>query len=297
MATIAFGAALSHSPLMNFPISKDHEQLERFKLAVQGLAAQLSETKPDVLVVFGPDHFRTLFFDLMPAFVIGSGKVAGWGDWDTPSGPFATKPDLAQHILEHVLQDGFEPAFSRDLKVDHGITQPIQLMNFEETAILPIVINAAGKPLPMPSRCHAFGASVGRAIASFPEDLRVAVLASGGLSHDPPAPSDENALHGRTNGFAGNRGRESALMNRVAALQARINPDWDRMVLSHFAAGSAKALASNLTTESIFEAAGSGGQEIRTWIALAATLGDPRMNVVCYEPIEALITGMGVIST
>src|SRR5205814_9802795 len=118
----------------------------RFTSALQEVRRRLEAAKPDVLVIFGPDHFRTLFYDLMPAFVIGIGSVEGWGDWDTPRGPFITHPVFAKYILDNVLRDGFEPAFSRDLKIDHGVTQPLQLLNATPTAIVPILINAAGPP-------------------------------------------------------------------------------------------------------------------------------------------------------
>jgi 2,3-dihydroxyphenylpropionate 1,2-dioxygenase len=61
--------------------------------------------------------------------------------------------------------------------------------------------------------------------------------------------------------------------------------------------GEARTLAGRLNTESIFEAAGNGGQEIRTWFAAAGALEDARMDLLSYEPIDELITGMGVIVT
>lgn len=297
MAEIVFGAALSHSPMMNFPLKKDQAKVDRFKAAVGGIARQLQAAAPDVILIFGPDHFRTLFYDLMPSFVIGIGSIEGWGDWDTPRGPFTPHPLLAEHLLRTTLEDGFEPAFSREIKVDHGVTQPLELLGLTAMAVIPVVINAAGPPLPTPLRCHAFGSAVGSAIRSYPQDLRVAVLASGGLSHDPPAPAGENMLHGRTNGFAGSREREAQLIARADILQLRINPQWDRRVLAHFEQGTVSVLASELNTESVFEEAGNGGQEVRTWIALAGTLGDAKMKLAYYEPIDELITGMGVIST
>src|SRR4051812_18387891 len=103
MANIVFGAALSHSPLINFVAKRDHEQIQTFTAALQEVRGRLEATKPDVLVIFGPDHFRTLFYDLMPAFVIGIGSVEGWGDWDTPRGPFVTNPVFAKHILDNLL--------------------------------------------------------------------------------------------------------------------------------------------------------------------------------------------------
>src|SRR5438874_1995484 len=128
MAQIVFAGALSHSPMMNFPIEKDHDQVERFKAAVTEMGTRLREAKPDVLVMLGPDHFRALFYDLMPAFTIGVDRVAGWGDWNTPGGPFPTNTELAKHILNTALCEDFDLAFSHEIKVDHGITQPLQLL-------------------------------------------------------------------------------------------------------------------------------------------------------------------------
>ena len=295
MASIVFGGALSHSPMMNYPITRDHAPVERFRSAVREMGVRLRAAKPDAIVLFGPDHFRALFYDLMPAFTVGLHGISGWGDWNTPEGPFPASPGFGESIVQALLADGFEPAFSHELKVDHGITQPLQLMNLEAVPLLPIVVNAAAPPLPTPSRCHAFGAAVGRAIRNAPQNLRVAVLASGGLSHDPPKPSDENCLHGRTNGFAASRERETRLISKATVLQSRINPEWDRMVLDHFISGEVGTLAGKLTTQSIFEAAGNGGQEIRTWFAAAGALEDARMELLSYEPIDELITGMGVI--
>jgi 2,3-dihydroxyphenylpropionate 1,2-dioxygenase len=298
MATIVFTGAMSHSPMMNFPVDKefDREQIQRFKAAVTEMGNRLRQNRPDTIVIFGPDHFRALFTDLMPSFVIGTGEMRGFGDWNTPVGPFRTNPALANHLVDETLKSGFDPAFSREIKVDHGITQPLQLLDLD-ASIVPVLFNAAAPPLPTPERCHQFGTAVARAIKNFPGDLRVAIIASGGLSHDPPAPSSENALHGRTNGFAASRERETRLMNNVAALKARINPPWDRRILDHFCRGSVLSISRQLTTESIFADAGNGGQEIRTWIAAAGAAGDHPMNLLCYEPIDTLVTGMGVVVT
>jgi 2,3-dihydroxyphenylpropionate 1,2-dioxygenase len=283
--------------MMNLPIPKDHDRVARFKLAVAEFAARLRAAKPDVLVIFGPDHFRALFYDLMPAFTIGIDRVAGWGDWNTPVGPFLIHPRLANHVVRTCLAHDIDITFSYDLKVDHGVTQPLQLMQLEDLPIVPIIVNSAGVPLPHLRRCHQLGEIVRRAIASFDADLQVAIIASGGLSHDPPKPSAENTLHGRTNGFAGSRERETRLMNIADQLQSRINVDWDRHVLSRFVEGQVAELTGEMTEESIFAAAGNGAQEIRTWIAMAGALADSPMRVLSYEPIDALITGMGVITT
>lgn len=304
MAEIVLGGALSHSPLINMKPEQDRELIGRFEDGVAELSRRVREVEPDVVLVFGPDHFRSLFYDLMPAFVMGLGKLVGWGDWDSPVGPFETHRPLAKHILASVMEAGFEPTFSYDLKVDHGITQPLEMLDLQGLPLVPVLINAAGPPLPTPRRCFDLGAAVADAVACFPGDARVVVLGSGGLSHDPPTPDPEStdeatvarAVHGRTSGFAESRERETKLLEHIDDLAARINPEWDRRILDRFARGEAEALSSELDTDGIYQAAGNGGQEIRTWFAVAGALGDPEMDVLAYEPIPALVTGMGVVA-
>ena len=48
---------------------------------------------------------------------------------------------------------------------------------------VPIAINTVQHPLPSPARCFKFGQAIGRAIESYPEDLKVLVVGTGGLSH------------------------------------------------------------------------------------------------------------------
>jgi 2,3-dihydroxyphenylpropionate 1,2-dioxygenase len=86
-------------------------------------------------------------------------------------------------------------------------------------------------------------------------------------------------------------------MNNAEKLKSRINPKWDRYVLHHFEQGEAARLAGELTSESIAQAAGNGGQEIRTWLAMAGAMGNEPMRLLFYEPIDALITGMGAVAT
>jgi aromatic ring-opening dioxygenase catalytic subunit (LigB family) len=50
-------------------------------------------------------------------------------------------------------------------------------------AVVPIEINVVQYPLPTPLRCYKLGQAVRRAVESYPEDLAVAVIGTGGLSH------------------------------------------------------------------------------------------------------------------
>jgi hypothetical protein len=49
------------------------------------------------------------------------------------------------------------------------------------------------------------------------------------------------------------------------------------------------------THEEINSEAGSGGHEIRTWIALAAAVQNWKAEVVAYEPVIPWATGCGLV--
>jgi protocatechuate 4,5-dioxygenase beta chain len=71
--------------------------------------------------------------------------------------------------------------------VDHAFTVPISLLWPERSKrrfrTVPVAINTVQHPLPTPARCYALGRAIGRAIESYPEDIGVVVVGTGGLSH------------------------------------------------------------------------------------------------------------------
>jgi 2,3-dihydroxyphenylpropionate 1,2-dioxygenase len=309
MAEIVAGGALSHSPLLNFEAPEEaRAQADAYRKAARELGAAIRSARPDVLVVFAQDHFRTLFYDNMPAFLVGVGSVERWGDWHGKAGPLATDSALARHVARGLFERGFEPAVSYDLKVDHGVGQALDLLDLEDIPTIPVLINAAAPPLPTPARCHAFGGAVRAAMDGFGEPRRVAVIGSGGLSHQPnrvaidsDAPQDRDAnqflIHGRDLVAAREEGRIKMLMGRLPELAKHIRPDWDQAILRRLAAGEARALAGELTSAEIERAGGTGGQELRAWLAMLGAAHARTVSIVHYEPVPFLVTGMGIIRT
>jgi 2,3-dihydroxyphenylpropionate 1,2-dioxygenase len=282
--------------------------IARFRSGVEELRRRIHAARPDAVIVFAPDHFRSQFYENMPAFCIGVGELNGWGDWNTPVGPFPVQIPLARHILRALLRAGFDPSQSHRLRVDHGFTQPLDLLALTHVPIVPIIINAAAPPLPPLWRTHSLGLAVGAALRSFEGDLRVAIIGSGGLSHGPPSlsvestdPADavrvERMIAGRQFVLSDAAAREASLIATVDRYSGRINPAWDRAILSALAAGDGATIARQLDDDAIERDGGNGGQEIRTWIAAAAAAGDARMDILCYEPIPFFITGMGAVVT
>ena len=152
------------------------------------LSRRLKVLNADVLVIHSTDHWVNFFLDNIPAFCIGIGD-----EHDGPPEPFMQPifkdknltghSDLAKHILEEAMAADFDPSYSFRVKLDHGMCIPIWRLNLEPIPpVIPVFINLVEKPFPTPKRCLAWGHMLREAIESYPQDLRVAVLGTGGLS-------------------------------------------------------------------------------------------------------------------
>jgi 2,3-dihydroxyphenylpropionate 1,2-dioxygenase len=296
--------ALSHSP--SWDLSPQRGPAKPYVDAVFRARDQVARLAPDVLVVFGPDHVRNFFFDLMPTFCIGIGQVTGFGDFGSPKGPLPTMPDFAAHIAGQVLQAGFDPALSLNMGIDHGISQPIAALTPDlQTPIVPIMVSSTGSPLPTLARCFAFGRVVGDAIRAFPGKERALVIGSGGMSHSPPSlsPSDpvlapemrDYVINGRPRVAEFNAAREeSSFKRRAVGGTGPINEDWDRWLLSCMCSGELDPVLA-IDNVRLLADGGVGGQELRSWLAALGAWGGPAQTAD-YGPVPTWITGMGCIT-
>ena len=178
----------SHSPLMTTDVEESEADVHAsFFRELDSCAAALRTFKPDLVVVFGPDHFNGFFYELMPAFCIGTAAV-GTKDWHLESGPLRVPRELALSCVRFLQSRDFDLALSHDMKVDHGITIPLYKLTgaLNRYDVLPIFINCAADPRPSFRRVRAFGEAIGEFLAD--KNMRVTLIGSGGLSHDPPTP-------------------------------------------------------------------------------------------------------------
>jgi gallate dioxygenase len=202
MATIIGAVAASHTPTIGFAYDRHKENdpvwapiFEAFKPVQQWLA----DKKPDVLFVIYNDHVTSFFFDHYSAFALGVGdsyKVAdeGGGERDLP--PVKGHTGLSHHIGAALMADEFDMSFFQGKPLDHGCFSPLSMMWPHQPqwpgAIVPLQVGVLQFPIPSAARCYKLGQSLRKAIESYPEDLRVALVATGGLSHQ---------VHGERAGF------------------------------------------------------------------------------------------------
>jgi 2,3-dihydroxyphenylpropionate 1,2-dioxygenase len=305
MSAVVLGVGASHSTLMNTHWDRvvHRDRAERFRDALGSARDALAAARPDAVVVAGSNHFRGFWLDLVPSFTIGVGEVVASGEAGTPSGPQRVDPALARHLAGSMMGDGIDVAFSARLQIDHGQSHAIQyLLDGLDAPVVPLVVNVFAPPLPTLARCAQVGAALGRAVASAPGGRRVAVVGSGGLSHRLPWPDDWQDPHGDDEAFmveAWLEGRadwakyDPGRREIILAAESCISPDFDRELLGALERGGLAGFA-DWSTERLGERAGNGGQEIRTWLVMAAALGFAPGRVLAYEELPEWLTGMAV---
>jgi len=156
------------------------------------VAAWLEELKPDRLVVIYNDHMDEFFLNAYPTFALGVADtypVADEGFGTRPFPPVPGDSKLGWHIARSLVADEFDITICQELEVDHGVISPLPMVDFSEgdsdwkIPIVPLAVNVILHPLPTPRRCYKLGQALRRAILSYPEDLKVVVAGTGGLSH------------------------------------------------------------------------------------------------------------------
>jgi hypothetical protein len=191
-------------------------RLESCHRSLERLAEIYRHVRPDVAVIIGNDQHELFDDSVMPAFTVFWGEeianvprsaeqiarlpagihIADHGHVPPQTQIYPGLPSLGAHIIESAIREGFDVAHARRLhKVDpdHSILSGIphaygfvyrQIMKDQVIPNVPIILNTFYPPnQPTVRRCFAFGRCIGNAIASWREDLTVAVFGSGGLSH------------------------------------------------------------------------------------------------------------------
>ena len=267
MARLVLGIATTHiAAIVRNPQIAPPDEAARFRAGFETLADALTRAAPDALVVISPDHVNRFFLDNMPAFCIGLREsFEGPAEEGTgiPRRRVTGHVPLATEILRHGLERGIDWSRAEDWVLDHGFMVPLHMLDPRgRIPVVPVNVNCAAPPLPGVARCHAVGALMGEAIRASQDDLRVAVIAAGGLSHSP---GDERM------GF--------------------IDSEFDQRFLGLLEAGATADILA--LTDAEIDAAGSSTAEIRSWIVLYGVFGNRSFRRVHYEAVAAYGTGCG----
>jgi len=312
MSTARAFLGLSHTPLMGLNPVADSVQRE-LDAALAALRDAVRGWAPERIVLIGPDHYNGFFNELMPPFCIGDEAVAV-GDYLTPAGRLNVDAQAAIALATHLMDEDFDIAVSRRMRVDHGFSQALQVLwgGLDTPPVVPIFMNAVAQPgIPRLRRCRALGASIGRFLDGEPS--RTLVIGSGGLSHEPPVPTlahpDPGVRERITVRREATEAEREAKTRRVMAAGVALasgdaslkplNPDWDRRWMDALADDRLDALV-GLDEAGITRDAGLSGHESKTWLIARAALSSPGCGplscpVRWYRAIPEWIAGYGTM--
>ena len=300
--------SMSHTPLLELS-QPPAELAEDVETAFEAARAFVTEYDPELVVVFGPDHYNGFFYELMPQFCVGLAATS-IGDFGSTPGPLDVPRRIAEGLAQAALDGGVDLAVSLRMEVDHGIVQHLEILfgGLESVPTVPFFLNSVAPPFTPVRRVRALGEAVGRYLSGL--DERVLLIGSGGLSHEPPVPTLETAPPHVVEGLIAGRNpsEEATAKRRANVLDAAkrfaagegnlkaLNPDWDNTFLDQLAANDLDAI-DEYSNDSIRELGGQSGQEIRNWIAAysaLSTVGPYDITYRYYRPIPEFIAGFSV---
>ena len=270
MAEIVGAFCMPHDPYITAaPPNTNQEQLGNVRAAFARVAERIAELKTTTVITIGSDHYCMFGPQLIPAYAIGIGDLTG------PMEPWMgieqqvvnDNREMAQHILQYGSAHGFDWAASKTMCLDHGTILPIELAVTpagKQIKNIPIYISSTLEPFISMKRSHELGKCIGDAVRAWPQEERVVILGTGGISH-----------------WVGTRE------------MGKVNPEFDHQVLDLTEKGDLQALM-KLEDGYILEHGGNGAQEIKNWVCAMSTLPSFTGETYCYEPMPELITGLGI---
>jgi protocatechuate 4,5-dioxygenase beta chain len=180
-------------------------------------------------------------------------------------------PALASHIAQSVILDEFDLTICNKMEVDHGMTVPMNLLfgKVDKDAhwpcpVVPLAVNVVMYPPPTGHRCFMLGRAIRKAVESYPEDLKVVIFGTGGLSHQISGPR--------------------------AGL---INSKWDKSFLDNLSKDPQKLV--KIPHIDYMREAGAEGIEMVMWLVMRGALDDKADEIYRFYTVPASNTAVGHI--
>jgi aromatic ring-opening dioxygenase catalytic subunit (LigB family) len=273
MAEIVAAMALTHSPgLTGWFDAAPADQQAQARKALDEMRNRLEAARPDVLLMFSNDHLLNWPINNTPEYTVGiADRHVGPADWydewlaldkyEVPG-----HPALARHLVNAGARERLALAYLRDMQFDDGISVPLHYLNPSMLIpVVPVTMNCTVPPIPTPARAYEVGVRLREIVRAFPGRERVAVIGTGGLSHEPGGPR-----------------------------YFWVDEAFDLWFLDLLKRGDHAALLRECTLERMEEAGSGGTAELLAWIlAMAFTTGPA--EVIAYMPAIAWRSGTGMV--
>ncbi|MFL6693664.1 MAG: class III extradiol dioxygenase family protein [Ramlibacter sp.] len=200
MARIVAGIGTSHVPSIGGAYDRGRMATPAWKPlfdAYVPVRQWLKELKPDVCIMVYNDHGADFFFDKYPTFAVGcadSYAVADEGFGVRPLPAVRGDVEFSQHLCRSLVYDEFDLTICQEMAVEHGFLVPMHLCFDVQAdgwpiASVPVEVNVLQHPLPTARRCYRLGQAIRRAVESYPKDITVAIIGTGGMSHQLTGPA------------------------------------------------------------------------------------------------------------
>jgi protocatechuate 4,5-dioxygenase, beta chain len=275
VAKIIAGVGSSHVPAIGAALDNGKTEEPYWKRVFSGFEKSkewMAETKPDVAIVVYNDHASAFSVDLIPTFALGCAAEfppadEGWGPRPVPV--VKGHPALAAHIAQSVILDEFDLTIVNKMEVDHGLTVPMNLLFGQPKdewpcPVIPLAVNVVMYPPPTGHRCYMLGKAIRKAVESYPEDLKVVIFGTGGLSHQISGPR--------------------------AGL---INSKWDKNFLDNLSKDPKKL--TRIPHIDYMREAGAEGIEMVMWLIMRGALEDKVDEIYRFYTVPASNTAVGHI--
>lgn len=274
MAKIIASVCCSHVPAIGAAIDLGKTEEPYWTRVFSGFEKSkkiLEELKPDVCIVVFNDHATAFSMDIVPTFALGCAAEyppadEGWGPRPVPV--VKGHPDLSAHIAQSCILDEFDLTVVNKMEVDHGLTVPMNLMFGSPKEwpcpVVPLAVNVVLYPPPTGKRCFNLGKSIRKAVEAYPEDLKVVIFGTGGMSHQISGPR--------------------------AGL---INSDFDKAFLDSLAGDASHA--TNLQHIEFMREAGAEGIEMVMWLVARGAMDEKVNEIHRFYTVPASNTAVGHI--
>jgi protocatechuate 4,5-dioxygenase beta chain len=272
VARIYAGLATSHVPAIGAAIDNGRTHEAYWQPLFKGYEFArrwIVEHMPDVILLVYNDHASAFSLEIIPTFALGCAEEfapadEGWGPRPVP----VVKGDaeFAAHIAQSVILDEFDLTIVNRMDVDHGLTVPLSLVFGTPAAwpcrVIPVAVNVVQYPPPTGNRCFNFGRALRKAVQSYPQDLKVMVWGTGGMSHQLQGPRAGLINQAWDNSFLDRIGPDPLSLARIAHLE-------------------------------YLREAGSEGIELVMWLIMRGALNDDTRSVHRFYHVPASNTAVG----
>jgi hypothetical protein len=272
---VVAGIGLSHVPSVGVAYDRGKMQTPAWKPLADAyvpVREWLAKLKPDVAIVVYNDHGADFMFDKYPTFAIGAAEryaIADEGFGTRPLPEVRGDADFSFHLCESLIADEFDLTVCQELAVEHGFLVPMNLC-FEHgpagwpVAAVPLQVNVIQHPLPTGRRCYRLGQALRRAVETYPGNLKVLVMGTGGMSHQ---------LQGKRFGY--------------------MNADFDNQFLDGLEREPERL--ADMSHQELMEQAGAEAVELIMWHVMRGALS-PQAKRVHRHYYAPMTTGMGLIT-